>query len=109
MQLVNLTPHALHVIFPNDAILTILSAGLARATTERVQIGTIETDGGSTIPLFRTTFGAIAGLPDPAEGVVYLVSNSVAQAVRRDDVLIVDDLVRDGEGRILGCRAFARV
>jgi adenine/guanine phosphoribosyltransferase-like PRPP-binding protein len=41
--------------------------------------------------------------------VVYLVSNIVAQAVRRDDVLIVDDIVRDGEGRILGCRAFARV
>lgn len=108
MKLVNLTPHALHVILDDDRLLTIPSAGLARAGNGRRQIGTIESDG-YTIPLYHTTFGAITGLPDPAPDTVYLVSNIVAQAVRRDDVLIVDDMVRDGEGRILGCRAFARV
>lgn len=107
MKLVNLTPHTLHVIAAGGTN-AIPSHGLARAAVTREQVGTIDA-GDFAVPLYRTTFGAITGLPDPAPDTVYLVSNIVAQAVRRDDVLIVDDMVRDGEGRILGCRAFARV
>jgi hypothetical protein len=108
IQPVNLTPHPLHVIVGETTHTILPTAPPARADVTREQIGTIDA-GAFHVPLFRTTFGAITGLPEPEEGVVYLVSNIVAQAVRRDDVLIVDDMVRDGEGRILGCRAFARV
>lgn len=108
MQLINLTPHALHVIIGDEIVEIPASGQLARAAVTREQIGTIESDG-HTIPLYRTTFGAITGLPAPREGTAYLVSNIVAQAVKRDDVLIVDDIVRDGAGRIIGCRSFARV
>lgn len=108
IQLVNLTPHSLHVIVDATTHTILPSGPPARAAMTREQIGTLDA-GEFAVPLFRTTFGEITGLPDPQDGVVYLVSNIVAQAVRRDDVLIVDDMVRDSEGRILGCRAFARV
>lgn len=44
-------------------------------------------------------------LPAPQPGVAYIVSRVVAEAARgRDDLFIVDDAVRDGEGRIVGAR-----
>ena len=55
-------------------------------------------------------FGAVEGLPDPEEGVVWIVSRVVAEAAKeRDDLLVTDDAVRDDQGRIIGCRALARI
>lgn len=55
-------------------------------------------------------FGKVENLPEPQEGVVYVVSALVAQAVPdREDVFIPDDTVRDEQGRIIGVRALARV
>jgi len=51
----------------------------------------------------------VENLPDPPEGVYYIVSLAVAQAARRPDLLVPDDMVRDEQGRILGCRRFAVV
>ena len=57
------------------------------------------------IPLARTAFGAVEGLPGPVEGVVYVVSALVRSAVPgRCDVTSPGDLVRDSEGRVVGCR-----
>ena len=40
------------------------------------------------VPVYRTVFGQVEGLPEPAEGTVYIVSGMVAAACRgRDDVV----------------------
>ena len=103
---VNLTPHTLNIIRDGGEDIIIPPSGtVARCAVNRRQIGTI--DG---VPINATEFGAVEGLPDPAPGTYYIVSALVAQAVRgREDVLITDDAVRDSSGRIVGCRAFARV
>ncbi|MBY6274192.1 MAG: hypothetical protein CW346_18740 [Bacillaceae bacterium] len=104
----NLTPH--EVVVMDRAGETVIcrfppSGTVARCTSQREVIGSI-----NNIPINRTTFGAVSGLPDPEPGVYYIVSALVAQALpEREDLLIPDDTVRDEAGRIIGCRAFARV
>lgn len=113
MKLVNLTPHAINLMpdGKDGQIVTIPPSGtVARCTTRRIPVDTIEVDGIS-VPINHTEFGEVTGLPEPQEDVYYIVSSIVAQAVRweRDDVLIVDDTVRDDEGRIIGARALAEI
>lgn len=107
MKIVNLTPHDINIIGEiGEVVQTFPASGeLARCSVSREQVDVI-----NGIPVNRTVFGAVTGLPEQQEGVVYVVSALVAQAVDgRDDVVIPDDAVRDEQGRIVGCRAFARV
>lgn len=106
MRLINLTPHAVNLI-ASEAITLPPSGMVARCAVERTQVGTIEVDG-IEIPVNKTSFGEVTGLPKPVEGIIYIVSALVAQAAKRDDVLMVDDTVRDEQGRIIGARALAR-
>ena len=112
MNIVNLTPHPLNLMpeGPDGPTVTIPPSGqVARCATSRVQVGTVTVDG-ITIPVNRTQFGAVTGLPDPQPDTIYIVSAVVAQAVPdRPDVFIVDDAVRDEQGRIIGARALAHV
>lgn len=104
--IVNLTPHTITVLREGAEPIEYPPSGMvARCATQRRMVGTL-----NGIPINRTGFGEVSGLPEPAPGVYYLVSALVAQALpQRDDLLIPDDTVRDEEGRIIGCRAFARI
>jgi hypothetical protein len=74
-----------------------------------VQVDTVTVDGIS-VPVNQTRFGEVFGLPEPQPDTIYVVSALVAQAVPdRSDVFVVDDTVRDEQGRIIGCRALAHV
>jgi len=109
MKIVNLTPHALNLLVGGKDIVIQPSGTIARAATVRKQIGSISVDG-VDVPINKTVFGDISGLPDPAPDTIYVVSMLVAQAVpNRDDVYIVDDIVRDDQGRIVGAKALAHV
>jgi len=112
MRIMNFTPHPLNLMpaGPTGPVVTIPPSGqVARCATSRVQVDTITVDG-VTIPVNRTQFGEVTGLPDPQPDTIYIVSAVVAQAVPdRTDVFIVDDAVRDEQGRIIGCRALAHV
>ena len=112
MNIVNLTPHALNLMpeGPNGPTTTIPPSGqVARCATSRVQVDTVTVDG-ITVPVNQTRFGEVSGLPDPQPDTIYVVSALVAQAVPdRQDVFIVDDAVRDEQGRIIGCRALAHI
>jgi hypothetical protein len=62
------------------------------------------------IPTTITSTGRLVDLPDPQPHTVLIVSRIVAEAAPdRDDLVFPDDLVRDTEGRVIGCRAFARI
>jgi len=106
IRVINLTPHNINVVGEDGQVVQTFPASgdLARCQVSREQVGEI-----NGIPVNRTVFGDVTGLPEQQEGVVYVVSALVAQAAGRDDVLIPDDTVRDEEGRIIGCRGFARV
>lgn len=107
VTIVNLTPHTVHIM-PNGTdgdVTSIPSSGEARAATTREHYGTI-----NGIQVYRTKFGAVQGLPKPQKDTIYIVSSITAQAVPgRDDVFIPDDIVRDEQGRVVGCRALGRI
>lgn len=112
MNIVNLTPHALNLMpgGPTGPVVTIPPSGLvARCAVNRVQVDTVTVNGVS-VPVNKTQFGTVSDLPDPRPDTIYVVSALVAQAVpNRPDVFMVDDAVRDDQGRIIGAKALAHV
>ena len=112
MNIVNLTPHPLNLMpaGPTGPVVTIPPSGLvARCAVNRMQVDTVTVDGVS-VPVNKTQFGTVSDLPDPQPNTIYVVSSIVAQAVPdRRDVFVVDDAVRDDQGRIIGARALAHV
>lgn len=108
VRVLNFTPHTINVV--GTVSYEILSDGLARCETKRVMVDSL-VFGETTVPINRTAFGVVTGLPEPEEGTFIVVSALVAQALKgqRTDLIIPDDAVRDEVGRIIGCRAFARV
>ena len=111
MKIINLTPHTI-TFFDGTGkkVLTVEPSGqVARCVTSRVQVDTI-TVNGISVPVNQTRFWEVFDLPDPQPDTIYIVSAIVAQAVPdRKDVFIVDDAVRDDQGRIIGVRALAHV
>jgi len=114
MNVVNLTPHEVTVVDERQNVLvTIASSGVARASQTDEVIGTIQV-GDQTVTVVKTVFGEVVDLPEPAEGVAYVVSIITANAARAqgrttEDLLITSGPVRDAQGRIIGCTRFARV
>ena len=109
MRLVNLTPHRLRLVQTDGVTLELAPEGLARCETTRAHAYGLPLDGGRSITVHRVVVGAVTGLPDPRDDVRYVVSRQVAEAVaaHRTDCLIVDETVRDEQGRIVGARALA--
>lgn len=61
------------------------------------------------IDIKRTIFGKVVGLPTTNEGTFFVVSRLVMAACpSREDLVAPNDLVRDEQGRIIGCRSFSR-
>ena len=109
MEIRNLTPHEVKVLADDGSVIgTFPSVGVARARQTDTPVGLIE-----SIPVVKTGFGEVTGLPEPTEGVAFIVSIITLNAARAhgrstDDLLITSQAVRDDQGRIVGCRAFAR-
>lgn len=110
MRIVNLTPHEVKIVDGGNNVVAVFpSDGVARACQHDVPAGEIE-----SIPVVKTEFGEVLGLPEPAEGIVYIVSRITVEAAQAqgrstDDLLVTSGAVRDSQGRIIGCRAFARL
>lgn len=98
MKFINLTPHVLNMVDHGD----IEPSGSVARFQEY-----LNKDGDITI-------GGITGLPARMSGVGYVVSRPLAVAlamsgVKRDDVYVVRELLRNEHGHITGARGFARV
>lgn len=105
-KIINLTPHEL-VIFNSEGeqIKRIPSSGVVRVKEENTEIGEL-----FGIPIYKKEYTESEGLPDPVPNTYYFVSIIVAQANKnRNDLLLSSDLVRDENGRILGCKSFAKL
>ena len=107
MQIINLTPHSINFLdADNRPVLTVEPSGtVARAKQTRTLCGHI-----AGIPMNQCAYGQVQGLPEPAKETIYVVSSITAQACpEREDVYIVDDSVRNEDGRIIGVRALAHI
>lgn len=102
----NLTPHNIVVLVSDDIRYIITPCDtVARCTAKTETIGEI-----NGIPMTRTSYGDVCGLPDPIPNTVFLVSTLVAQACpERDDLFIPNEIVRDENGKVIGCKSFGRV
>ena len=101
----NLTPHDVRVVNDRNVLIWLYekSDKPARCSVERIRTGMI-----NYIPLNQLSFGEVQNLPKPKRGTFFIVSHMVAEAAKRDDLLVPDDLVRDETGAVIGCRGFSK-
>ena len=105
MTFVNLTPHALNVFDGDVEVLTIAPSGTVARCTQKDVLDT-ELDG---VKIFKQEFGDVVDLPEPQNGVMFVVSRLVASAaVGRDDLLVPGALKRNDQGQPVGCMGLAR-
>jgi hypothetical protein len=106
---INLTPHEIAIDGMEGERFRIPPSGfVARVKTEPGEdLGFI---GG--IPIRRPpVMGEVENLPSPVEGVVFIVSQIVANSVKREDVFYPDtgpDALRDEKGNIAAVRRLIR-
>lgn len=108
VKIVNCTPHALHLITsPDGETLTIPPSGFVPRVAQ--QAHAVDGYEQLPVPVVRMSYGAGDPLPDEQRGHYYVVSALYAQSFSppRRDVLVPADMVRDGEGRIIGCRSLS--
>lgn len=114
MKVFNLTPHIVNIVDEKGKFIDEFpSGGIARVTCKTEQVGEVK-GRFRPIPLYRTEYGDIEGLPPYREGVCYIVSRLVATAAAQEgrstsDLLIPANLVRDAQGRVIGAQGFEGV
>jgi hypothetical protein len=118
----NFTPHPVAVYdHENNFIASFESEGSARLVESKYWAGiwfTVKDKAGRVIsedrgiPLVKKKYTEVENLPAPEEGVIYIVSFLVLDALRstRDDLIAPDtgpdSSIRDEDGRIIGIRQF---
>ncbi|WP_236567895.1 MULTISPECIES: hypothetical protein [unclassified Nocardiopsis] len=104
MRVVNLTPHVVTLVDESSRVIRSWprSSDPARVEAVRVPAG-LKVAGAPLMTEERTR----ANLPEPQEGVWFIVSSVVVFAhPEREDLLVPSDLVRDGSGAVTACRSF---
>lgn len=104
MKIVNCTPHKLNIHTPAGVVTMEPSGIIPRVETVEESLPPIE-----GIPLVTSAYGQISGLPDPEEGTFFVVSQLVAAAAKREDLLFPGKLLRDEKGRPCGCEGLAKL
>lgn len=100
-MIINLTPHPINIMDEKGVYNTIVpTLPSARCFTKSVEAGFH--DG---VPLTRKEYGEVKDLPEPVYGTVYIVSMLVRQrSPARLDLTSPGTIVRDSEGKIIGCK-----
>lgn len=103
---VNLTPHDIHYAVSNDPRVPL--ATLPRSEKPaRVQEWVRSVGEHEGALLCTVTYGPVENLPEPVEGTIYIVSGMVRSALpERADLASPGGTIRDGNGRVVGCRDF---
>jgi len=111
ITLVNLTPHAVIVLDENGEVIVCIQAS---GTIARLVETVAEAPEVLGVPGVTVALGPIDGLPDQVDGTTYVVSMPLLMGMRaagidRPDCVYPFGQVRDDQGRIIGCRSFARI
>ena len=97
---VDLTPHAIDIVVSDNDVVSIPPSGLICRRDE--VITPLEPLDG--IPLTKVSYGDVYDIPKEIKGIKLIVSRMIKDALPdRNDLLVPGMLVRDKEGRILGC------
>ena len=106
---VNMTPHPVNLLTTEgEEIATFPSEGTIRLNKDSQRIGGFNVNG-HEVDLLHSEFSS-GDAPSPGDGVIFIVSALVANAYpERTDFVMVENTVRDDNGRIIGCTAFASV
>jgi len=118
-KIINLTPHPINIIRGDQKITIPPSGKVARVQPKQQVVGFINVQD-TEIPIVRTEFGEVQGLPEePEPNTIYIVSTIVLQAIANNPELaekfrgkvVAPDTspsgaVRDEQGRIIGVKGF---
>ena len=100
---INATPHDITIILADGSTRVFPKSGnIARVAQTSAILETVDGVSISTV-----NFGAVTGLPDAAIGVRVIVSALVKSAApNRSDLISPGELVRDGNGVVIGAKGF---
>jgi len=106
MKIINLTPHPITLVNSDGSLIQSWAKSETPARCNQTTEGVKTLKGG--IIITRTEFGEVYNLPEPKEGVLYIVSRLVLAACPiRTDLLVPNELYRDKDGNIKGCQSFS--
>ena len=104
-SLQNCTPHALSIQMGSGNRVGIMPSGVCPRV--EMESSLLYVLGG--IAVHRTTPGEVIDLPSPQEGVWLIVSRMIVAACpERLDLLSPGGLIRNSEGRVIGCDGLSR-
>lgn len=103
MNIINKTKHPINVYRDGVLVTSYYSESPSAECREETRvIG--EANG---IPLAITNYGEVTGLPEQSEGILYLVSTMIRNALpNRTDLATPGGLVRNEIGAVIGCEYF---
>ncbi len=105
MKIINKTPHDIKLFLKDGSIKLFKTEGVIRTTVESMKVDNI-----GEYEIYKNKYGAVNDLPPYEEGTYYIVSRIVAEACKdRNDLLLVNDTVRDEDGKIIGCKSFSKL
>lgn len=98
VNIINLTPHHLHIHTEDDIVEVPPSGSVCRVHFTYI-------DGGSVtgIPVTLRKPPDVDGLPEEKGDHIYVVSGKVERHVKRHDVYSPGKMIRDDEGSVVGC------
>lgn len=100
IKIINLTPHDVNIVRGDGSkVKTFESQGVTRvSTTSKLKTRF------NGVNIYTTEYGQVENLPEESDDTYYIVSMLVKQACpNRKDLLSPSQLVRDTEGKIIGC------
>jgi hypothetical protein len=101
-MLKNLLHHEVNVLKDGSFVKIPPTGIVARCTVDNLPCEDLE-----GFNLVETSLGEITGLPEPEDGVTYIVSRVVKEASDRDDLVCVGELIRDHNGKVIGAKGFS--
>lgn len=112
IRYINLTPHALQVKSLDGGFIIILpdAEGPARVIYEHLPPEQVAIGGSEVAVAVAGKPREIIGLPDPQPDIVFIVAKAVADAAPagRGDLMSPGRLLRDAEGKVVGCDGLTR-
>lgn len=107
-KIVNKTSHPITILDEENEVITRFGPAPAgmQARLKSITTKIAEIDG---IPISKTKYGILEGIPEPQEDVYYIVSQLVKNHLpNRHDLLVPAEVVRNERGHIVGCRSLGK-
>ncbi len=104
MQYVNCTEEVLKIICFEGTIWTLYPSGVCpKIKTTQILYRTDEDWG---VEIFKSTDAVVECLPEPQDGVIYIVSTLILSKSQRTDLVAPGNLIKDINGKEIGYKGF---